>query len=126
MGGRGTYASGNEVPFTYKTVGKMYGIKVLQGLGGVHGLPEEAHSSYSYIQLKKDGTVHAIRFYGPDKLLRFEIAYHPEPHLDPSGNPILHYHVYDNSGTGPWHGPAFKATKTMRKRYSKFFERSWK
>jgi len=30
MGGRGTYAVGNNVPFTYKTVGKIAGVKVLE------------------------------------------------------------------------------------------------
>ena len=30
MGGRGTYASGNNVSYTYETVGKIEGVKVLQ------------------------------------------------------------------------------------------------
>lgn len=34
MGGRGTYAIGNNVEYTYKTVGKIDGIKVLKGFGG--------------------------------------------------------------------------------------------
>ena len=32
MGGRGTFASGNPVPYTYNTVGKIEGVKVLQGV----------------------------------------------------------------------------------------------
>ena len=44
MGGRGTFASGNNVPFKYKTIGKVYDIKIIQGIGKLHGLPEEAHS----------------------------------------------------------------------------------
>jgi len=43
MGGRNTYAAGKNAPFTYKTVGFFHGIKVLEGLGGKHNLPEEAH-----------------------------------------------------------------------------------
>lgn len=43
MGGRNTYAAGKNAPFTYKTVGIFHGIKVLEGLGGKHGLPEEGH-----------------------------------------------------------------------------------
>ncbi len=35
MGGRHTYAAGNNVPFTYKTVGIFHGIKVLEGIGQV-------------------------------------------------------------------------------------------
>ena len=30
MGGRGTFASGNTVPYTYNTVGKIAGVKVLE------------------------------------------------------------------------------------------------
>lgn len=33
MGGRGTYASGNAVPYTYETIGKIEGVKILQGIG---------------------------------------------------------------------------------------------
>lgn len=32
MGGRGTYALGKNVPYTYETVGYINGVKVLQGL----------------------------------------------------------------------------------------------
>ena len=46
MGGRGTYAAGNHAPFTYKTVGMFHGIKVLEGLGGKHNLPEEAPADF--------------------------------------------------------------------------------
>ena len=45
MGGRGTFASGNTVAYTYVTIEKIEGIKVLKGLNGKHGLPEETHSS---------------------------------------------------------------------------------
>ena len=34
MGGRGTFASGNHVGYTYETVGMIEGVKVLQGLNG--------------------------------------------------------------------------------------------
>ena len=30
MGGRGTFASGNTVPYTYNTVGKIDGVKILK------------------------------------------------------------------------------------------------
>lgn len=32
MGGRGTFASGNSVAYTYETIGKIGGIKVLNGI----------------------------------------------------------------------------------------------
>ena len=41
MGGRNTYAAGRQVPFRWKTVGLFHGIKILQGTGGLHKLPEE-------------------------------------------------------------------------------------
>jgi hypothetical protein len=95
MGGRGTFASGRAVAYTYETVDKIEGVKVLTGIDGKHGLPEEAHSSRAYIKLKPDGTFHEIRFYDKDHYLRYEIAYHPEPSLDPSRKPVLHFHKYD-------------------------------
>ena len=57
MGGRGTFASGNNVAYSYETVGKIEGVKVLQKLdkNASGGLPEEAHSSGAYIMLNKDG-----------------------------------------------------------------------
>lgn len=75
MGGRGTFAIGNIVAYTYSTTGKIEGVKVLTGLNGKHGLPEEAHSSYAYIKLKPDGTFHEMRIYDKDHYLKYEIAY---------------------------------------------------
>ncbi len=63
MGGRGTFASGNNVAYTYKTVGKINGVKVLKGIGGKHSLPEESHTSNVYIKLKPDGSFHEMRIY---------------------------------------------------------------
>ena len=62
MGGRGTFAAGNNVPYSYKVVGMINGVKVLQGVSGKHGLPESSHSSNAYIKLKPDGTFHEMRF----------------------------------------------------------------
>ena len=45
MGGRGTFAAGKTVAYTYQTVDKIEGVKVLVGMNGKHSLPEEAHSS---------------------------------------------------------------------------------
>lgn len=36
MGGRGTFAIGNIVAYTYSTTGKIEGVKVLTGLNGKH------------------------------------------------------------------------------------------
>lgn len=99
MGGRGTFAAGNSVTYTYETVGFIDGIKVLHGLNGKHGLPEEAHSSIAYIKLKPDGTFHEIRIYNREHFAYLEIAYHPEPSVN-NGNKrdnVLHYHFIDKN-----------------------------
>lgn len=89
MGGRGTYASGNNVPFTYKTVGKFGGIKILQGLQGKHGLPEESHKSSAYISLNSNGTVKQIRIYNKDHTARLDVE--KSVH---NGKLFLHAHDY--------------------------------
>ena len=96
MGGRGTFASGKSVAYSYETVGKIEGEKELKGIDGKHSLPEEAHSSRAYIKLKPDGTFHEMRIYDKDRYLVKEIAYHPEPKL--TGNRhenVLHFHEYN-------------------------------
>lgn len=119
MGGRGTFAAGNPVAYTYNTVGKIAGVKVLEGLNGKHSLPEEAHSSRAYIKLKRDGTFHEMRIYDKDHYLKYEIAYHPEKNIDPSRKPVLHYHVYDrNFGRSD----AIKMTKPMKKHFKKYLK----
>lgn len=100
MGGRGTFASGNNVPYTYKTVAQIEGVKVLVGLNGVKGLPVEAHSSSMYIQLHKDGTFHMLREYDKDHYLTREIAYHIEPKLSGNYKPALHIHEYPRDDLG--------------------------
>lgn len=80
---------GNNVGYTYKTVGKIEGIKVLEGLNGKHGLPEESHKSSSYISLYKDGSVKQIRLYSKDHTSSIDIEYSIH-----NGRMILHAHDY--------------------------------
>ena len=95
MGGRGTYAAGKaNTPFTYKTVGIFHGVKILEGIGNHHGLPEEAHTSGAYAKLHKDGNLQMLRFYDKDKYLTFEIGYHREPKLTGHWDPVYHIHTY--------------------------------
>lgn len=95
MGGRNTYAAGKaSTPFTYKTVGRFHGVKILEGLGGKHNLPEEAHSSEAYAKLFKDGNLQMLRFYDKNKYLVLEIGYHAEPGLTGHRNPVYHIHEY--------------------------------
>ena len=119
MGGRGTYAAGKNVAFTYETVSKIEGIKVLKGINGKHGLPEEAHSSSAYIKLDHNGVFHEMRIYDKDHYLQFELAYHPEPKLDKSRKPVLHYHVYDRKFGRT---DAIKASGAMKKHFRKYLK----
>ena len=98
MGGRGTFAIGNNVAYTYEKVGEIEGVKVLFGKEGtgLHDLPAEAHSSNMYIKLYKDGTLNMLRIYGDDHYLQAEIAYHPEPDLTGNHSSVLHIHYYDH------------------------------
>lgn len=121
MGGRGTYAAGNFVAYTYETVGCIEGVKVLCGLNGKHGLPEEAHSSTAYIQLKPDGTFHEMRIYDSDHYLVKEIAYHPEPKLNNGKKEnVLHVHDYQRDNFKD-REPRFLNQEEI-KLYKKFFK----
>lgn len=96
MGGRGTFATGNNVAYSYKTIDTIDGIKVLKKINenASAGLPEEAHSGNAYIMLNTKGQFRMYREYDENHYLRFEIAYHPEKHIDPSRKPVLHVHEY--------------------------------
>ena len=117
MGGRGTFAAGRNVEFTYKAVGTIHGVKVLKGIGNKHALPEESHTSDAYIKLKPDGVFHEMRIYDKNHETTLDIAFHRELKLDPSGNNVLHIHRYE---------PGFKRqkaepiTKEIYDKYSKF------
>ncbi len=119
MGGRGTFAAGRNVDFTYKTVGIIEGVKVLEGMYGKHALPEESHSSKAYIKLRRNGTFHEMRIYGEDHLPVMDIAYHTEPNIDPSKAPVLHVHRYHGDVAN--REPAEPITKEIYDKYSKFF-----
>ncbi len=95
MGGRGTYATGNNAAYRYKTVDKIEDVKVLTGKDGLHDLPMESHSSKMYIKLNHDGTFNMLRVYGGDHLVKLEIAYHVDSTLSKTGEKVLHYHTYE-------------------------------
>ena len=71
MGGRGTFASGISVAYTYATIDTIEGIKVLGKIDPTKSgsLPEEAHSSNAYIQLDKEGVFRRMRFYNEARCL---------------------------------------------------------
>ncbi len=96
MGGRGSFASGNNVPFRYETVGKISGVKVLKGINGKLGLPEESHASKSYILVHPDGAFKQYREFNPDHTANFDIDFHPEYKISGHYKPIYHIHFYLN------------------------------
>lgn len=123
MGGRGTFAAGRDVEYTYRKVDEIEGVKVLEGLNGKHSLPEEAHSSRAYIKLKPDGTFHEMRIYDADHYLVMEIAYHPEPTLN-NGNRqenILHVHDYPQRDNFNLRPPR-RITKEEYNLYKRYFK----
>ncbi len=118
MGGRGTYSAGNNVAYSYKTVGKIEGVKVLRPLRGAIKLPEEAHSSSAYILLDDNGVFKQYREYDHEHYLKFEIGYHRETGLSANGEKILHVHEYTHD---------FQRTKRLItpaeiQKYKKYFK----
>lgn len=128
MGGRGTFAAGNPVPYSYHKVDSIEGVKVLEGNNGEHSLPECSHSSEAYIKLKSDGTFHEMRIYDENHVLKMEIAYHPEKSLTGDNHtPIMHYHTYDDRFSKNKEGSFTRSTAQlltdeMLKKYKKYFK----
>ena len=135
MGGRGTFAAGNPVPYTYEVDtslfkdGKFEGIKIIKGIegSGKHGLPESSHSSTKYLKMNSDGIFNMMRVYDKNHNLRLEIAYHSDNMLGKGEEKVLHYHTYSKEFSQSKDG-AFERTSNrlhkntrMYKEYSKFF-----
>lgn len=96
------------------------GVKILKGNGRNHSLPDYSHSPNSvYAKLKKDGTLHEMRFYDSKGNPVLEIAHHGEPNLN-RGNkdPIVHYHTYD----GLARSPAARMTGEIKEKYAKYLK----
>lgn len=136
MGGRGTFAAGNPVAYTYEVDrgfspdGKLYGVKVLKGMdgSGKHGLPESSHSSIAYLKMNPDGTFNTMRIYDNNHNLRVEIAYHSEQSIAKGKSKVLHYHVYGKVFSQNANSPFERTTKVLHKnsriykQYKKFFK----
>ena len=60
-----------------------------------------------------------MRIYGKDHLPIMDIAYHPEPNIDPSKKYVLHYHTYNKDVLN--RGDAAPLTDEMYEKYSKYF-----
>ena len=112
MGGRGTFALGKNVPYTYETIGKIHDVKVLKGTIGKHGLPEEAHSSWAYISLNPNGNTKQLRIYNKDLTAKIDIE-----HSIHQGKMTFHAHDYVNGVRQP----ARPLTNDEKNIYSKYF-----
>lgn len=123
MGGRGTFAVGNNVPYAWRTVGKISGVKVLQPIDAHRSfnMPPEAHSSSSYIVLDKTGVFRQYMEYNSGHLPVFELGYHYEKGLSQHGEPVLHYHSYSSPGIEN-RSPAKPITPEMEQKYKKYFK----
>lgn len=123
MGGRGTYAVGNNVGYTYKTVGKIEGVKVLQPVDSKKSfsMPPEAHSSASYIVLDKVGIFHQYTEYNENHLPVFEIGYHFEKGISKQGEHVFHVHEYPIPGV-EYRQPARNITPQEYEKYKKLFK----
>lgn len=123
MGGKGTYAIGNNVPYTYKTVDKIEGVKVLEPMNSKRSfnMPPEAHSSNSYILLDKGGVFHQYTEYNKDHLPVFEIGYHFEKGMSKQGEHVFHVHEYPIPGIEN-RQPARNITPQEYEKYKKFFK----
>ena len=123
MGGRGTFASGNNVAYTYKTVGKIEGVKVLQPIDSKksYSMPPEAHSSNRYIVLGKNGVFRQYVEYDKNHLPVFEIGYHFERGISTHGEPAFHVHEYSSPGID-FRLPARAITASEYGKYKKYFK----
>lgn len=123
MGGRGTFASGNNVAYTYETVGYIEGVKVLQPKNASRSfkIPEESHLSSSYIVLDKTGKFRQYREYNSDHLPVFEIGYHFEEGISKRGESVFHYHEFSSPGIEN-RGKAKPITSELFKKYKKYFK----
>lgn len=120
MGGRGAYTKGKANGYTYETVGMIEDVKILRGLGLLHNLPEETHSSKAYIKVDGQGNFVRYREYNADKTSHFDIDYHNEPKI--TGNrteKVFHIHFYNQNGERDAVGR--RLTPEEMDRYKKYF-----
>lgn len=125
MGSRGTFAAGKQAAYTYETVGKVDGVKIINPIDKSKSLklPEESHSSVGYVLYDKDGVFHQYREYNSNHEIVLEIGYHHEKSL--GHGDILHVHVHNTPGV-EHHGQAdkfvIKPGHPLYEKYKKLFK----
>ena len=101
MGGRGAYSEGKASGFTYETVGKIDGVKIINPTSKRDSLklPEESHTARNrYLILDKAGVFRQYREYNENHQVVFEIGYHFESGMSKGGESVLHVHEYASPG----------------------------
>lgn len=123
MGGRGTFASGKSVKYTYETVDFIDGVKVLRPIDNRKSLslPEEAHSSSAYVLLDRNNKFKMYREYDKDHFLVLEIAYHKDANLGSPGKPVMHYHKYTRDFKRS-DGVKLESNHPLYNKYKRFFK----
>ena len=99
MGGKGTYSTGQSPAYTFETVGRIDGIKVIEPIDKSQSfkLPEESHTAgNSYVLLGKDGVFRQFRLYNENHEVILEIGYHNEASL--GKGKLLHVHIHETPG----------------------------
>lgn len=120
MGGRGSFAKGRQAAYTFKTVGIIEGVKVIQPLNPVNSLklPEESHSASCYLLLDRDGVFHQYREYNENHQVILEIGYHHESRM--GNGDVLHIHVYREPGVEHHENPSTVKRKLTREEYHRY------
>ena len=100
MSSRGSVIKNGHITTSEYKTNKVtsHGVKILEGYGNNHSLPDYAHTPNSiYAKLKKDKkTLHEMRFYDEKGYPIIEIAYHPEPPINNGSKaPVVHFHMLD-------------------------------
>lgn len=99
MSSRGSFAKNGHVTTNeYKTIKvTSSGVKILEGYGNNHSLPEYSHSPNSiYAKMNPDGSLRTLRFFDEKGYPIFEIGYHPEPAINNgSKEPVVHFHLFN-------------------------------
>lgn len=120
MGGRGTYALGKNVAYTYKYAGEIGGVKILQPIDEKKSLklPEESHFSRAYALLDKDGVFHQYREYNAEHKVVIEIGYHNEKALGKGD--VLHIHIHQRAGVEYHNAPDTQKRLLTKEEYNKY------
>lgn len=98
MGGRGTFAAGKQVAYTYETVDYVDGIKVLlpKDTKASISFPERSNTpGTSYLSYRKDGTFDQLRVFGDDRIPTLDIDYGKH-----RGKKSMHVHYYKDGVRG--------------------------